>query len=158
MTTEKTFVTREFVYTGIRVDAKQKRFVTLRLIEADDVLGQEMHFDFKRDRSRVVGNVYSCEFSEDGSTVRGLERAKWVRTWPNEQDRIEWAARESQAETQIKRAKLEADAGRVSDIERIMRPLRQQYEAMRNRYDMEGVAALEGAIMSALRTPVRKSE
>lgn len=156
--TDKTFNRREFVYTGVRVDAKNKRFVTLSLINEDGTLGKPMSFDYKRSYAKITGQVYACEFSEDENTVRGLDRASWLRAWDNEQDRIDWQSRESAAETDVKRAKLEADAGRVSDIQRIMTPLRAQYEAMRDRYDMEGCRALEAAVMAALRTPVRKTE
>jgi len=130
----------------------------MRLIEADGSLGREMHFSYKRSHAYIVGQVYSCEFSESGETVYGLDRAKWLRRWEDEQARIEWHTKERQAETAVKRAKLEADAGRVSDIEQALRPLRELYSSMRARYDMDGCRALEEAVLSALRTPVRKAE
>lgn len=42
---DKVFAVRQFVYTGIRLDTKGKRFITLKLIEDSGELGEQKHFD-----------------------------------------------------------------------------------------------------------------
>jgi hypothetical protein len=64
---------------------------------------------------------------------------------------IEWEAKSDEAEAAQKRSKLEANAKRVSEIDQHMAPLRDAWQAMRNRGDMASADALEAAILRSLR-------
>lgn len=115
------------------------------------------YFAFKGVYDKSVGHVYACDFTPDGETVIGLDRARWVRRWDVQSDLITWEAETQQAKAELKRLKLEKE-GNVSEIELLLLPMRRRYEAARKRYDMSACRALEEAMLQALRTPVRSTE
>lgn len=158
MTDAKEFITREFVFQGQRRGADDKRFVQIAVIEANGTLGKPMLFSWSKAREKYVGNVYSCEFSTDGNTVRGLEKAQWKHSWSNEGDRIEWDAKDREAKTLHAHALQEKKAGALDEFERILKPLRKQYSACIARFDYGAADAIERAVMQTLRMPLRKSE
>lgn len=156
--TDKVFVKREFVYTGERRASNGARMVSLAFIDAEGKLGEPQFFDWKKAYDKYVGNVYECEVSEDGQTVRGLDKAQWRRTWSDEGMRILWVAKDREAKSLHAQAALEKKAGAVDDIERVLRPLRKQYSACIARFDYGGADAIERAVIATLRQPLRKSE
>jgi hypothetical protein len=158
MTTEEQFEAFDFVACGQRTDPKGKRFVMIaRLHPETNTIIDTMAFDYSRGKDKVLGSVYrGATFT--AHAAKGIEAAQWVKQWAHMPDLIEWTALDTEAKNKHKRIALEADAGKIDEIEKILRPLRKQYNAMFKRYDMAGCAALENAVNQALRTPVRQSE
>lgn len=106
----------------------------------------------------TVGGIYKgAQFTDDG-TIIGLDAAKYDRRWNVQTDVINWQIKDEQAEIDKKRVQMEKDAGRISELEKILKPLRKEYERMRDGYDREGCEVLERAIMRALKTPIRAIE
>lgn len=150
------FVAMDWVYIGKRANAKET-WAGIRVIEADGTLGKEMFFKYSKKMDRIVGGVYTGTFFKDG-TARGLENANWKKQWDNREDRILWQAENDKADSELRLLKLEKDAGRISDIEQIMLPLRKQFESYRSRHDYAGMEALEKAVLRSLRSAPRVIE
>jgi hypothetical protein len=147
----------DLAYCGRRWTDSGKLFVVICPIK-EGVLQKEMWFDFDRKAVRTVGGVYSgASFSEKG--VRGLSaRLQYLRQWPDSSQLLDWQARDEDAEVQARSKKLEGDAKRVSEIEKIMLPLRAQYEGYRKKHDVAGMRALRAAVQNALMSAPRKTE
>jgi hypothetical protein len=160
MTTEdngEVFVEREYVFGGKRMGDKNKVFVAIYLINEDGTLAKAQHYEHNKSRNKVVGGIYKgAKFSE--SRVRGLDDAKYDRRWNIQADRIMWDAEHERAEVEIRRSKMEKDAGRISDLEQILLPLRKQYEALRYKRDYAGQEAFEAAVLRALKCAPRAIE
>ncbi|MDW2095444.1 hypothetical protein R7097_28330, partial [Vibrio sp. 1866] len=78
--------------------------------------------------------------------------------WEVQGDKIEWQAKSEQAEALARSEKLEADDRKRNELEELMLPIRKQYGALTKRRDRAGAAALEEAVLRALRAPIRKAE
>ena len=149
----------DFVYAGIRLNAKGERFVSVRVVLDIDKLGDEMLFQYSRSRDLNVGGIYrGAHFSKSGA--RGLDKnhLRYSGRWPDEGLRIHWSSLHDAAEAERRTRAIEAEEGRVSDLEKALLPARQLYDSLRRRYDKAGLAALEQAVLAALRTPPRKAE
>ncbi|AXZ75752.1 hypothetical protein D3W53_24690 (plasmid) [Escherichia coli] len=55
-------------------------------------------------------------------------------------------------------AVVQADDRKRNELEELMLPIRKQYGALTKRRDRAGAAALEEAVLRALRAPIRKAE
>jgi len=149
----------DFVYTGLRLNAKGERFVSVRVVLDAGTLGDEMLFQYSRSRDLNVGGVYrGAHFSKSGA--RGLDKShlRYSGRWSDEGLRIQWSSLHDAAEAERRVRAMEAEEGRVSDLEKALLPARQLYDSLRRRYDKAGLAALEQAVLAALRTPPRKVE
>lgn len=158
MTTEK-LTPRDFVFCGIRANDKGAPFISIRLLVDDEIQAKEMFFGYtaKQHRRLSVGQVYrGASFSE--TQALNIGSVNWLRKWENREDCLEWEARETAAQERRAHLKLESDATAMSEMQKLLLPLRRRYSALRNRYDMAGASALELAILTALRTPVRATE
>lgn len=147
------FVERDYVYAGLRISKSKNKHVAIIPIE-DGVLGKERWYEYKRDRTGTIGGVYrGCSFSQN--KVRGLGEAKFVNMWGEQPDRISWSLLDDESKLQEKLIKLEADTAKVSDIDRILAPLRTEYQKMRGRGDYHGANALKNAIVNSLQKTVK---
>lgn len=147
----------DFVYTGLRLDEKGKRRISIRVLNADGTLTGELWLEYSRKADRTVGAVYRGARFAEGQAA-GIDGAVFVERWNDEAQCIEWAARHQSVEARMRLKSLEADSGRVGELETALRPARKTYDSMRRRYDTAGMAALEQAVLAALRAPLRKSE
>lgn len=148
----------DFVYCGRRwSDAHSKLYVSVRPIK-DGELRKEMLFEFSRKAHRTVGGVYTgATFST--TSARGLEASlKYTRQWQDRADLIDWQSRDGAAESSARTKKLEGDAKKVSEIEKIMLPLRKQFEGYRAKRDQAGMKALRAAVIAALTSTPRQTE
>lgn len=149
----------DFVYAGLRLNAKGERFVSVRVVLDVGELGDEMLFQYSRSRDLNVGGIYrGAQFSKSGA--RGLDKnhLRYSGRWPDEAMRIHWLSVHDAAEAERRTRAMETEEGRVSDLEKALVPARQLYESLRRRYDKAGLVALEQAVLAALRTPLRKVE
>lgn len=156
---EEEFEARDFVYCGLRYQSSNKALmVAIRKIMDDGALGVEMIYQYKRNRDRSIGGVYrGASFSP--SHIRGLDaNLVFVKRWDDQADRIRWQAEHDDAEKMHRMTKLEKEAGKIRDIEDIMKPLRAIYQGYRKRNDFAGMDALDAAVQRALRTPLRSTE
>lgn len=151
------FFKRQFVYLGQRT-GKSDQCAVIRIVLNDEIVSDEIWYKYDRDwAKKVVGGIYDgAEFNE--KQVRGFKAAHYVRRWGKSQDLIDWVARDQKAEADKRSEKLQADARRVSEIDKIMLPLRQQYAALSKKYDSAGMRALQSAVMQSLIEAPRKSE
>lgn len=147
----------DFVYSGRRWSSNGKLLITLYPI-VDGVLQKERVFEYDRKAHRVVGGIYTGAKFNDGSMLGFTSALQYVGRWENQADLLEWQAKDEHAETRSKARKLEADDKKISEIERILLPLRIQYESMRKRRDMAGMEALRLALNNALYSAPRESE
>jgi hypothetical protein len=154
---ESQYVPLDLVYCGRRWTESGKLFVVVCALK-EGVLQREMWFDFDRKALRTVGGVYSgASISEKG--VRGLtSRLQYLRQWSDRSQLMDWQARDEDAEVQARSKKLEGDAKRVSEIEKILLPLRAQYEGYRKKHDVAGMRALRTAVQNALMSAPRTTE
>jgi hypothetical protein len=146
----------EFVFCGFR-KGDAGLFISVATLR-DGVLGREMYFSKGKSKRRwVVGGIYSgASFSDNGAKV--LDDAHYVKAWEVQGDKIEWQAKSEQAEALARSEKLEADDRKRNELEELMLPIRKQYGALTKRRDRAGAAALEEAVLRALRAPIRKAE
>lgn len=155
---EENFVPRDFVYAGRRSLKGDKIGHSVYPI-ADDgkTLQAECLYVLKARFSAVIGGVYTgATFAETKS--RGISEARYVRSWPDHEAKIEWEALDTAAATDAKWRRLESDAGKLSEIDALLLPLRERLTAMRKRGDYTGAHALENAIMMSLHKPPREGE
>lgn len=147
----------DFVYCGRRTLSNGKMGFAVAPIR-DGKLQRQMLFPFDRKAHRAVGGVYSgAEFND--SQALGLNGAlKYVRRWTVQHDLVDWQARDDHAESEARTKKLEGDAKKVSEIERVLLPLRVQYESYRKRRDHAGMEALRSAMLNALMSAPRTGE
>ncbi|MEO5774699.1 MAG: hypothetical protein ABIQ32_11360 [Sphingomicrobium sp.] len=148
----------DFIYCGVRQIIGGKLGDCVLPLLADGTRATRL-FARKGNKGsrRVVGGVYAgAKFSAEQAS--GLDAARFVRRWDNADDVMRWEAADGQAEDAIRTKKLEADAGRISEIERVLLPLRRVYHAHRRQNDHSGMEALRAAVQRALSTPPRVSE
>lgn len=160
---ERTYTPRPFVYMGRRWDRFNRRVSDcvqpLNTEQAHDETtytphGEPMQFATSK-RKLVLGGVYDgAEFDDGGA--KGLSIAQYVGRWPDEAQRLEWAALDSQAETNAASAKLESDEKRRCEIEAILLPLRKLVHA--KRHDPAAQQAIVNAVVRALHVAPRKEE
>jgi len=147
----------DFVFAGRRILEKNKMGALIYPIKTNGELGAARLYGYKFFKRCAVGGVYTgAKFTDN--QISGHSAARYKQQWANLEQRIEWRALDEGAETQDRQAKLEADARKISDIERIMLPLREAYASFSRRYDRAGQQALEGAVLAALRAAPRRSE
>lgn len=146
----------EFVFCGFR-KGDAGLFISVATLR-DGVLVREMYFSKAKSKRRwVVGGIYSgASFSDSGA--KGLDDARYVKAWEVQGAQIEWQAKSEQAEALARSEKLEADDRKRNELEEVMLPIRKQYGALIKRRDRAGAAALEEAVLRALRAPIRKAE
>lgn len=155
--TEEAMVPHDIVYIGKRLGAGGKMILGFQLLNENGSFGECLFYAYDRKMDRTIGAVYTgAEFANDQS--RGIASANFVKMWDNRDDRIMWQAKNDQIEAIIRNTKLEKDAGKISDIEKIMLPLRKQYDTLRVRHDHAGQEALERSVLRALRSSPRSTE
>lgn len=151
------YIPMEYVCCGRRWSSVSgKLLISIRTIDGSE-LGEEMVFPFDRKMNRSVGAVYSgASFNVKGA--RGLSGTnQFLRPWANKTDVIDWQARDEHAETMARSKKLEGDLKKVSEIEKILLPLRVQYDSYRVKRDHAGMEALTAAVVRALASRPRTS-
>jgi hypothetical protein len=155
---DKVYTPRDFVCTGVRWNAVENKLnIGVAPINDNGTLAAEMFFTTKKGYPTVVGGTYTgSEFCEDG--VRALAQARYVRMWSDSGDRLLWDAKDREAEAKARSERMAKEDGRISAIEELLLPLRQQYASAAKRYDHATREALERAVLSALRTAPRKTE
>lgn len=152
------FVAKRFVHAGSRwAYEKKKMWVAIAPLNDDGTLGELRYFDWSRKRDRVVGGVYTGTTFSAGS-VKGLNTARFDGKYHDRAQILEWDVKHHDATKQSASVKLEKDMGKTSELEDLLLPLRRQYEAARNRYDHGKTAAIEAAVLAALRAKVRPEE
>lgn len=151
------FRSKDFVYCGFRYSSK-KLWIAIRELNDDLSLGSEAIFEYKKNRDRIVGGIYrGASFSQE--KIRGLDgQLEFIKRWHIQGDLIQWHAAHDRAASLNRSAKLEKDADKVREIEKVMKPLRVLFDNCRKRNDFAGMDALQEATVRALRTPLRKSE
>lgn len=146
---------QDFVFTGWR-EHKGRLYLAVTPIQDGELLNTG-HYSTKGKRRWVVGGVYTgAMFSSD--TAKGLEQARYDRMWDDKGAIIHWQAVSDEAEATVRSVKVETDARKRNEIEAAMLPLRKQYAVLLKQRDRAGLAALENAVVRALRAPVRAAE
>ncbi|WP_432263361.1 hypothetical protein [Cupriavidus sp. TMH.W2] len=146
----------DFVYCGKRLLANGKVAVSIRTIR-DGKLDDERLFGHSKKFERAIGVVYSgASFS--ANSARGIAEARYARQWAVQADLIDWRVRDEQVDSEVRVKKLEADAKRTNEIERLLLPLRSQYERYRKQHDHAGMEALTAAVLRALVSSPRTTE
>lgn len=147
----------DFAYCGRRLMSDGTLALCIRPIK-DGALQGDMLYSFTRKAHRAVGGVYrGAKFQ--GGTMSGLQaNLQFVRRWDQAKDLIDWQARDEAAESHTRSKKLEADAKKASEIEKIMLPLRAQYDRYKYSRDHAGMEALRDAVLRALTSKPRPEE
>lgn len=156
---EAEHVARDYVYCGVRLAKNDNdRFVEIRVINEDGTLSDGSWYKYKRSFERTIGAVYSGATFNGQGQVRGLVEARFKGMWDKAEDRIEWKSLEEAALSKVKLKRMEADAGRVSDLEASLKDARKLYSKLRQQFDSAGCRALDQLVLAALHTPLRKIE
>jgi hypothetical protein len=157
MQEQKEFVERDFVYIGKSIADDGKVYCGNAIVNEDCTLEKTKWYGYKKKMDRIVGGVYrGASFSEN--TAKGLEQAIWRTRWHDQGDVIKWQADDEKVEVEIRSKKMEKDEGRISELEKILLPLRTQYESYRSRHDCAGMEALEKSMLRALKSAPRVIE
>lgn len=146
----------DFIYCGQRLVAGNKMGVKFTLLREGRPAGTFVTQKAGRG-TKVVGGVYTgARFSKE--TAVGTGEARFVRMWEDSAEVMTWEALDGAAIAEARSRKLAADASRVSEIERLLIPLRKLHQTSRARNDHAGLEALEAAVLRALRTPIRAAD
>lgn len=149
------FESLDFVFCGWR-EIKGRLYMAVVPLR-DGEMQEASYFSTKGKRRWVIGGVYTgAEFGE--ASAKGLDQTCYVRKWEDQGAIIQWQAISDKAESIVRGLKVEADARKRNEIEAAMLPLRKQYAALQKQRDRAGLAALEEAVLRALRAPVRAAE
>ncbi|UWE19331.1 hypothetical protein [Herbaspirillum huttiense] len=150
-------IAMDFVYRGRRILGSGKLAVCLAPLQDGKAL-QERHFLFDKKAHRAIGGIYSgAKFT--ANEMSGLSaHLTFVGKWQAAADLIDWEARDALAEQIARSKRLESDVKKVSEIEKILLPLRRQFENYRQKRDTAGMEALRKAVVSALGTSPRAFE
>lgn len=152
------YIPRDFVFLGKRADSKLQQFAEIQHINDDGTLGEKGLYKWSAKLNKNVGGIYrGASFNEKGS-ARNLEGSRFQKLWPNQEDRMIWQSETEAVDVALRNAKLEKDEGRISEIEKVMLPIRKTYENLRFRHDYAGCEALEKAVLRALRSAPRVIE
>jgi hypothetical protein len=153
------FVARDYVFIGKHWQTQtSKMMVLIRLINEDGTLNpRESMYAYSKKMDKTIGGIYRGALFTDKQS-RGMDGAKYTGRWSNTEDIALWESQAEDAETAQANVRLEKDDARVTEIAKIMKPLRKQYETMRGRYDHGGMEALERAVVRALRTQLKVVE
>lgn len=145
----------DFIYGGLREHKGSFVMVIIPLRKGKPQ--RAFVFKGKPKRRLAIGGVYQgSEFSDDA--VRGLDSASYKAQWEDDSSIMEWQALHDDAQATVRCLKEEADARKRNLIEEAMLPLRKQYTTLQRQRDSAGLAALEQAVLRALRAPVTKAE
>lgn len=148
-------VPRDFIFCGWRLHKTQ--LIAEIAVFNDEGIERTYHFKMRPHRKPAIGGVYTgAEFSE--SQARGLEQSLFSRMWEDQRQIIEWTALSEHAETVVRSMRNEANARKQHEIEDTLLPIRQQYANLLKRRDRAGLAAMEEAVLRALRAPIRSAE
>ncbi len=146
----------DFVFVGRVIDEKGKQWGKIQKVVNGKLEAIEA-YGMASLRGKAIGVVYAgATFHEGG--CRGLKNAQFSHRWADAGQVMDWKIRDDATETELRTAKLEADAKRVNEIESIMLPLRKRYEAYSSKRDHAGKEALEAAVLRALRCAPRATE
>lgn len=149
------FEALDFVFCGWRESGGRLLMAVAPL--RDGSMQETSYFTTKGKRRWVIGGIYTgAEFGE--SSAKGLDQARYSSKWEDRGVIIQWQAVSDKAESIVRGQKVEADARKRNEIEAAMLPLRKQYAALQKQRDRAGLAALEEAVLRALRAPVRAAE
>jgi hypothetical protein len=151
------FKPQDYVYIGRRQlkDGKIGHFI--RRIDNTGELGKESGYvDLKKFRP-VVGGVYTgATFSE--THAKGIDSAKYNRQWPDVMHRLEWQALDRNTEAEIKRERIEKDARRTNEMDRILLPIRRAIYNANRRGDYAEAHAIRNVVQISLNKPLTASE
>ena len=152
------FLPLDFVYCGRRWSQSSGSMVICIRAIKDGVLQAAGLYEFDRKAHRAIGGVYSGALFNEAS-IRNLSGALvYQRRWDVREDLIDWQSRDAAAESVSRSKKLEADAKKINEIEKIILPLRVQYDNYRKKRDHAGMDALRAAVVRALASSPRSSE
>lgn len=146
----------DFVYCGRRWNGS-KLFIVVRPIRGGK-LEDELAYAFNRKAHRAIGGVYSGAKFNDTSIIGLAAALQYVRRWDDKAQLIDWESRDHHAESEARQKKIEADDKKVSEVEKIMLPLRVQFEGYRMKRDLAGMDALRAAVLAALSSSPRVIE
>lgn len=145
-----------FIYTGV-VYTSHGLGIEVIPINQDGGLGDAGCYSHKKSREYAIGGIYSgATFS--GTSARGLDSASYQSMYGDKDAIIGWKARNDLAKSKERTAKLEKDSKKINEIDNELLHLRKLYATYRKRNDRAGMDALESAVISSLRTPLRQSE
>jgi hypothetical protein len=155
---EESYVKLDCVYAGKRLITGGKLGVLYYPIKEDGTLDAGRVFEFKKDRERSLGYIYTgTEWSE--KQVLGLNLAKGTgKRWEDTELRLRWQAEETDALVTKRTATVEADQKKTNEYEVMLMPARKLYAAAMRRGDAIGAHAIEQAVLISLRKPPRASD
>lgn len=148
----------DFVYVGQRLLADGSAGTAIQLIDYEggvQILHEKVWmFDGKHGKKWVVGGIYTgASFGQ--TTAIGLPSAQWNgHAYGQFKDRAGWIAKDAQIHDTLRLERMRKDATRVNEIEKVMTPLRQVYQDMRDRGDYEGMHALTAMVRDSLQRKV----
>ncbi|MBM3105576.1 hypothetical protein IIE18_10535 [Pseudomonas sp. V1] len=151
-------VERDFVYLGRRQGQDKKVYGFLAQI-SDGALGKSAGYELKAMNRFVIGGVYrGASFSE--SSVFNLNAAQLVNTWADTAEVIDWQAKDTAVDSDLRYQKLVGETKRRNQrqLEATLLPLRRVYASHHRRRDVASMEALERALLAALRSPLRPEE
>lgn len=156
---DKDFKPVELVYIGQRLGADGERFVAFaKLLEGTPTPERPLHYPYKKNRQRAIGAIYTGALLAPDDTIRGLEMVQFKGMLPNQTLRLQWQAEDQRVEDRLALDRMESNARRISEFEKILLPLRKQYAKHMAAYDIAGAQALETMILRTLRMSPRKEE
>lgn len=159
--TDTSYTEKNFVYQGKRRSAKGEMWIQLSTLDANGNMDEKPKwFDAKSPkRNLIVGGVYRGASFNDAGSMRGITDVQYVgTTWQSQADVMEWQALEEQAMARAASDKLQKDAKRVTEIERTLLPLRELYAHAGKFGAYDKQAAIEAAMLRALRKAPRAGE
>lgn len=156
MMNNEEFLARDYVYCGV-VFFDNSLSVVICQINENGELAPANYYDYKKSRDKVISGIYrGASFSD--TSARGIDNAIYQGYYSDNEKIISWKARNDQARTKERTAKLEKDAKRINEIDNILLPLRKIYAGYRKKNDYAGIKALQNAVLRSLQTPIRQSE
>lgn len=147
---------RDYVYQGIAIARGNKKLSCFGVIGDNGEIERRFVTTYATKFGSVIGGIYSgARFSEDVMFGVGNYTGK---RWPNQQDILDWTSKSREAADQLALVKLETESRRLDEYETILAPIRKQYDRARNLFDNSACAAIERAVLAAIRGKPRKYE
>lgn len=150
---DEEFVPKDFVYSGLRLSVKNTLIACIRLLEGGK-LGEELCYDSKLFKGRVIGGVYTGALFGDKAVK--LSKIHYTKKWDDWIAVEGWTAQDQAAQGELKYLRMEEKERKTSELDKALLPWRKAYSTYIRQHDMLSAEALVHMVTRSLRKPYKE--